>query len=82
MGLDTELTESAKMLATSIAYGGSMTYDDICKLDWLKNISYYGISFYLETAIRKGWIKAKCREDKPTIYSITTKGRKMVKERI
>ena len=81
MGVDSELTENAKMLATSIYYGGSMTYDDICKLDWLKNISYYGISFYLETAIRKGWIKPKCSENKPTIYSITVTGRKMVRER-
>lgn len=63
-------------------HGGPMTFEQIKKLDWLKNTSEYGILFYLREAERYEWIKTKCfKGDKPNIYSATAKGRKMADAR-
>ena len=76
------LKERVQMLPSSIVYGGSMTIEQIKKLDWLKNTSEYGILFYLREAERYEWIKTKCfKGDKPNIYSATAKGRKMADAR-
>ena len=41
------LKERAQMLTSLLVYGGPMTFEQIKKLDWLKNTSEYGILFYL-----------------------------------
>ena len=62
------LKERVQMLTSSLVYGGPMTFEQIKKLDWLKN-TYE-------------WIKTKCfKGDKPNIYSATAKGRKMADAR-
>lgn len=74
--------ESVQMLTSSLVYGGPMTFEQIKELDWLKHISEYGISFYIQEAERKEWIKTKCFSgDKPNVYSATAKGRKMAEAR-
>ena len=40
------LKERVQMLTSSLVYGGPMTFEQIKKLDWLKNTSEYGILFY------------------------------------
>lgn len=37
------LKERAQMLTSLLVYGGPMTFEQIKKLDWLKNTSEYGI---------------------------------------
>lgn len=54
------LKERVQMLTSSLVYGGPMTFEQIKKLDWLKNTSEYGILFYLREAERYEWIKTKC----------------------
>ena len=51
------LKERVQMLTSSLVYGGPMTFEQIKKLDWLKNTSEYGILFYLREAERYEWIK-------------------------
>ena len=46
------LKERVQMLTSSLVYGGPMTFEQIKKLDWLKNTSEYGILFYLREAER------------------------------
>ena len=76
------LKERVQMLTSSLVYGGPMTFEQIKKLDWLKNTSEYGILFYLREAERYEWIKTKCFSgDKPNIYSATAKGRRMAEVR-
>ena len=50
------LKERVQMLTSSLVYGGPMTFEQIKKLDWLKNTSEYGILFYLREAERYEWI--------------------------
>lgn len=76
------LKERVQMLTSSLVYGGPMTFEQIKKLDWLKNTSEYGILFYLREAERYEWIKTKCFSGgKPNIYSATAKGRRMAEVR-
>lgn len=75
------LLEGAAMITSSIVWGGSKTFDELCELDWLKNISYYGTSLYLREAERNGWIKVEFPANKPPIYVATAKGRKMADSR-
>ena len=76
------LKERVQMLTSSLVYGGPMTFEQIKKLDWLKNTSEYGILFYLREAERYEWIKTKCFSGgKPNIYSATAKGRRMAEAR-
>lgn len=75
------LLEGAAMITSSIVRGGSKTVDELCELDWLKNISYYGTSLYLREAERNGWIKVEFPTNKPQIYVATAKGRKMADSR-
>ena len=51
------LNERVQMLTSSLVYGGPMTFEQIKKLDWLKNTSEYGILFYLREAERYEWIR-------------------------
>ena len=68
------LKERVQMLTSS--------FEQIKKLDWLKNTSEYGILFYLREAERYEWIKTKCFSGgKPNIYSATAKGRRMAEAR-
>lgn len=75
------LTEGAEMLTSSLVWGGRMTFEQLNKLDWLKNKSYYGINLFIQEAERKGWIGTTCKEGKPTVYYATSKGRKMSNEK-
>lgn len=77
---DFSLKERAQMITSSLYWGGAKTFEELSKLDWLKNTSEYGISMYLKEAEQYGWIKTKCDGDKPIIYSVTTKGRKIANE--
>ena len=77
------LKERVQMLTSSLVYGGPMTFEQIKKLDWLKNTSEYGILFYLREAERYEWIKTKCfKGDKPNIYSATAKAEKWLMQEI
>lgn len=77
---DFNLKERARMITSSLYWGGAKTSEELRKLDWLKTTSDYGISMYLREAERYGWIKHKCDGDKPVIYSVTAKGRKVANE--
>ena len=71
------LKERAQMLTSLLVYGGPMTFEQIKKLDWLKNTSEYGILFYLREAERYECFSG----GKPNIYSATAKGRRMAEAR-
>ena len=44
-------------------------------INWLKNISSYGVSMYLQEAEKRGYIKSKSDgEEKEVIYVATKKG--------
>lgn len=75
------LDEGAKMLTSSLVWGGRMTFDQLNELDWLKTTSYYGIYLFVQEAERRKWIGAIDKEGKPTVYYATSKGRKMLSER-
>lgn len=75
------LKERAEMITSSLVFGGAKTFEELSKLDWLKNTSDYGVYMYLREAERNGWIETTIREGKPNIYHATRKGRKMADER-
>lgn len=74
------LEENALMITFSISVQKGKTQEWLNEnLDWLKNISSYGVSLYLQEAERRGWIKSqapKGMEDKECdlIYFATKKG--------
>lgn len=75
------LDEGAKMLTSSLVWGGRMTFDQLKELDWLKTTSYYGIYLFIQEAERRKRIGAIDKEGKPAVYYATSKGRKMLSER-
>ncbi len=75
------LDEGAKMLTSSLVWGGRMTFDQLKELDWLKTTSYYGIYLFIQEAERRKWIGTIDKEGKPAVYYATSKGRKMLSER-
>lgn len=75
------LKENALMLTSSLVFGGAKTLEQLKELDWLKNISEYGIIMYIREAESRNWIRTKFTEGKPNIYTSTAKGRKVVDER-
>ncbi len=75
------LDEGAKMLTSSLVWGGRMTFDQLKELDWLKTTSYYGIYLFIQEAERRKWIGVIDKEGKPAVYYVTSKGRKMLSER-
>lgn len=74
---DFSLEERAKMITISLAFGGAKTFDQLTELDWLKTTSNYGISIYLREAERNGWVQVRFPANKPPIYAVTRKGRKI-----
>lgn len=78
---DLSLKERAEMLTSSLVFGGKKTLDQLKTLDWLKNISEYGIIMYIREAEHHGWVETKCHEDEPNVYFATAKGRRMTNER-
>nr|DAG03080.1 MAG TPA: hypothetical protein [Siphoviridae sp. cttma3] len=75
------LKENAQMLTSSLVWGGAKTFEQLKELDWLKNISEYGILMYIREAERRGWIRTKITEGKPNLYISTVKGRRMADTR-
>ena len=75
------LKENAQMLTSSLVWGGAKTLEQLKELDWLKNISEYGIIMYIREAESRGWIKTKFVEGKPNTYISTVKGRRVADTR-
>ena len=75
------LKENAQMLTSSLAWGGAKTLEQLKKLDWLKNISEYGIIMYIREAEHRGWIRTKIKKGEPNLYMPTVKGRRMAETR-
>lgn len=71
------LEENALMITYSISvYKGKNQSWLEKNIDWLKNISNYGVTEYLMEAERRGFIKSKSAGvDKEVIYFATKKGR-------
>lgn len=75
------LKENAQMLTSSLTWGGAKTLEQLKELEWLQNISEYGIIMYIREAEHHGWIRTKFTDGKPNVYLSTAKGRKMANER-
>lgn len=58
-------------------YYGKCTYKELCKRDFLKTISEYGIDFSLDYLERKGFIKVNKNEE----YVATSLAKKELKKR-
>ena len=75
------LKENAQMLTSSLVWGGAKTLEQLKQLDWLKNISEYGIIMYIREAEHHGWIRTKITKGEPNLYMSTVKGRRMANAR-
>jgi hypothetical protein len=70
------LEENALMITYSISVFKGKTQSWLEQnIDWLKNISCYGVTEYLKEAERRGFIKSKSDGlDNEVIYFATNKG--------
>lgn len=48
------LKENAQILTSSPTWGGTKTLEQLKELEWLQNISEYGIIMYIREAERHG----------------------------
>ena len=70
----TTISENVLMITYSLKYFKGHTSEKLKeKIDWLKNISIYGVEFYLKEGVRKGFIYTKIKKNN-IVYYPTVKG--------
>jgi hypothetical protein len=71
------IKENVLMLCCSLNYFKGRTSKQLqTEVDWLKNLSLYGIEFYLVQGENMGYIYSKINKDNDIIYYTKKKGLK------
>lgn len=84
MNMSLDLNENAEKITATLYYFDNNTQAWLEEnIEWLKFVSRYGISLYLERAEALGYIESKCIDEvKGTLqYQITVKGRVVAESR-
>jgi len=79
MNLSEKINEGAENITCSLVCLGSwQTQDELHNLDWLKTTSAFGLSYYLEEAERRGWIRCRHRKGTESAleWTATAKGKR------
>ncbi len=71
------IQENVLMMCKTLEHFSGKTSNELSvEVDWLKNISLYGIEFYLIEGEKKGYIYSKINKDNKIIYFVRKKGLK------
>lgn len=71
----THIENQVLMMCKTLEHFSGKTSDELSvEVDWLKNVSIYGVEFYLIEGEKKGYIKSDVDRNNNIVYFVTKEG--------